>query len=291
MAKGSPDSNRVTTLSGEVHEAMTEEDAIRVAIEGGFNCVFADVKFTTPSAGSTSTGGSALSIKWTDSGDEPKLSTLVSYQLFLCAGGNEDSEYIQLSTLVAQGDFKKGNTASVQIPAGIGASVQNAYFLKMISVAAGGTVNNYSPRFSLSGMTGVFPATVQAGLKNIKGTQGPATQNNIQSTQQNNPAAGGAVPAAGAGAYGQAYTLQDGPTRYAPMPPHPGTKMTADKQSMLFPTSKIAGWAKTYLPTPVAQTTITQSQTFSTQSIENTALAAGNPTDRAMQKFLERWKD
>lgn len=170
--------------------------------------------------------------------------------------------------LVPNGNFKEGNSATVTIPASIGGSDKNAYFLKMISVATGGTVNNYSPRFTLSGMTGVFPPTVQAGLKTVKGTAGPDTENNIQSTQQNNPA--GAAPAAGDGAYGQAYTLQSGPTRYAPMPPMPVSKISANKQSRLHPTSSISGFAKTNLPIPVAKTTVTQSQTFATSSIENT---------------------
>ena len=53
----------------------------------------ADVEFTSPAAGVTLTGPT-LSIKWKDSGSSPAISDLVSYQLFLCAGGNEDSNYV-----------------------------------------------------------------------------------------------------------------------------------------------------------------------------------------------------
>lgn len=54
---------------------------------------FADVKFTTPAAGAT-LDGTTLSVEWTDSGTTPKLADLTSYQLFLCAGGNDDSSFV-----------------------------------------------------------------------------------------------------------------------------------------------------------------------------------------------------
>lgn len=59
--------------------------------------VFADVQFTTPKAAATLKAGGALTIEWKDSGDTPPLDTLLSYQLFLCAGGNTDGSYVQTS--------------------------------------------------------------------------------------------------------------------------------------------------------------------------------------------------
>ena len=53
----------------------------------------ADVDFTSPDAGQ-SISGLTLDIKWKDSGDEPKLSELATYQMFLCAGGNDATEYV-----------------------------------------------------------------------------------------------------------------------------------------------------------------------------------------------------
>lgn len=55
---------------------------------------FADVEFTSPSAGGTEKGGQILKIAWKESGDSPPISDLQNYQLFLCAGGNEASEYV-----------------------------------------------------------------------------------------------------------------------------------------------------------------------------------------------------
>lgn len=245
--------------------------------------VFGDVKFSSPAAGDTVTGPT-ISIAWDDSGTLPKISDLASYQLFLCAGGNDVTNYvnltpstqpppdtnswqIQLATLVTTGDFTLGNSATGTITAGLGASVNNAYFLKIISAATGGSVINFSDRFSISGMTGVFPAAVTDGLKTVSGTAGPPTQNNIQAVQAG-AGAGQATVVAG-GQYTVAYTLQTDPVRYAPMPPMAVSKISAKGQSRQWPTS-----AYTVYPAPVgtpnAITTNTMTLTFIASSMENT---------------------
>ena len=132
----------------------------------------------------------------------------------------------------------------------------------MISAATGGTVINYSSRFTLTGMTGTFPPNVEDGIKKVSGTDGPSTENNI-----NNNAGAGAGGAAGASV---PYTLQTGLTKYAPMQGKPGTKITAGKASPLYPSSSVVV-ANTFLPTPVQVTTITMSGTYApAESIENT---------------------
>ena len=134
-------------------------------------------------------------------------------------------------------------------------------FLKMISVAAGGgTVINYSKRFSLTGMVGTFPPTVLAGLTSVSNTDGPPSQNQIAG-QGNRPGADGSftVP----------YTLQTGPTRYAPMQPQPMTKIRANQATPLWPTSSVP-IAKTWLPPANGiETTMTQTNTFSVASRAN----------------------
>ncbi|KAJ9625381.1 Cell wall synthesis protein kre9 precursor [Knufia peltigerae] len=251
----------------------------------------ADVEVTSPAAGA-SLSGLELTVEWKDSGDTPKLADLASYQLFLCAGGNDADDYIQLATLVTTGDFAKGNSVTATLTAGVGGNVQNAYFLKFISAATGGTVVNFSNRFSLTSMTGTFPAAVTTGLKSVTGTKGPATQNNIQSAQ--NPAAGAggadAAPANGNSVYSVPYTLQTGTIRYAPMPPRAPTKITAKAASPQWPTSAYTVY-KSNVGTPNAVTTHTEVLTFSVSSREATVAAAAQPTDAALQKFLNRWKD
>lgn len=247
--------------------------------------IFADVKFITPEAGATIEAGSTLTIEWEESDESPPLDALLSYQLFLCAGGNEDGSYIPLKTLVPTGSFSDGNTASATVEVGLGESIENAYFLKIISAAQGGSVINYSPRFSFSGMTGTFPPDVTTGLETVDGTDGPATENNIESNQR------GAQNAAGAdGDYDVTYTMQTGVIRYAPMPGLPPTKITAQNPKPLYPTSAVQ-FAAEALPTPSQKTTMTQSVTYSVVSKENTVAAQEQPTDDAMQKFLNRWKD
>lgn len=57
---------------------------------------FADVEFTSPSAGAASVGGQLLQIAWKDSGTSPPISDLQSYQLFLCAGGNDAGSFVRV---------------------------------------------------------------------------------------------------------------------------------------------------------------------------------------------------
>jgi hypothetical protein len=168
----------------------------------------------------------------------------------------------------------------------------------MISVAtAGGTVTNYSNRFTLTGMTGTFSQTVTDGLTSVTGTAGPDTVNDVTG------AAGTAAVAEGV--WGTPYNLQTGLTKYAPMQPVPPTAITATNTSPLWPTSSVV-LASTYLPIPSVVTTLTQPQTFSVPSHANTvhftvalncadantlqAAPASEPTDD-MQRFLNRWKD
>ena len=141
-----------------------------------------------------------------------------------------------------------------------GLTLASISFLKMISVATvGGTVINYSPRFSLTGMTGIFPPAVTDGLAGVTGTDGPPTLNQVAG-QNNKPGADGP--------YAQPYTLQTGLTRYAPMQPVPPTKITANKATPLWPTSSVS-IAKTWLPRPSIVTTLTQNPTYSVTSREN----------------------
>ena len=56
--------------------------------------VLADVKFTSPAAGS-SISGPSISISWEESGTTPKIADLASYQLFLCAGGNDETNFVR----------------------------------------------------------------------------------------------------------------------------------------------------------------------------------------------------
>jgi len=58
--------------------------------------VTADVKFKSPKAGDTLTGGTTLEVEWEESNDKPLISDLTTYQLFLCAGGNDAASIVSL---------------------------------------------------------------------------------------------------------------------------------------------------------------------------------------------------
>lgn len=109
-------------------------------------------------------------------------------------------------------------------------------------------------------MTGSFPASIKTGLAGISGTSGPDTEDQTTSGDATDSAAGD---------YGVEYTMQTGLTRYAPMQPVPPTKITATNTKPLYPTSSVS-IATTILPIPKIQTTLTQSQTYSVSSMENT---------------------
>lgn len=242
--------------------------------------VYADVKFTAPAAGASVPGGTAFTVTWADTGDAPALADLSSYTLFLFSGSN--AAPAQLYQLSASTFAAAGKSVSVTVPVATGGLGTNAYFLGMLSVAtAGGTVWNYSDRFTLTGMTGTFDPTVDAAVKAVSGTSGPPTVNNVVSN-----AATGSV---GEGAWAIPYNLQTGLTKYAPMQPVPPTAITATNTSPLWPTSAVQ-FATTFLPVPSEVTTLTQSNTHSISSRANTAAAASSPTDD-MQRFLNRWKD
>lgn len=107
---------------------------------------------------------------------------------------------------MADGAYTDGDTVTVTVPLTVGADDTNAYFVKVLSAATGGSIINYSDRFTLSGMTGVFPASVIAGLKTVSGTSGPATVNEIQQVQ-NDPAASDTA-VGGAASFALPFTMQ-----------------------------------------------------------------------------------
>ncbi|KAK5127764.1 hypothetical protein LTR85_004880 [Meristemomyces frigidus] len=242
--------------------------------------------FSTPAAGASVPAGT-ISVAWTDSGS-PAISTLTTYTLTLIVGGNDDATQLPLTAIEAQGEFSTGNTASGTVTAGLAGSTANGFFLKMVSVSSdGGTITTYSDRFTMTGMTGTTPATYLDAVTALDGsTAGPALVDDVSTDSSATSAA------AGGDMFTIAYNLQTGLTKYAPMQPVPPTKITAKTFTPLFPTSAYT-IATTWMPQASILTTITESQTFSVSSMENTATAQANPTDDGsdMAKFLRRWKD
>lgn len=143
----------------------------------------------------------------------------------------------------------------------------------MISTAKeGGTVINYSSRFTITGMTGTTTATIQKAVTALGGsTAGPPTVNDVAAGGNNAaPAPAPAdTPSAGAGVWGIPYGQQTGLTKYAPMQGVPPTKITEKSPTPKYPTSAFT-IATAFLPKASIVTTLTELLTFSVNSHANT---------------------
>jgi len=140
----------------------------------------ADVEFTSPAAGANVPVGT-IEVQWEDSGDDPSLLDLTQYTLSLVVGGND--KMLPIATFESGGKFTDGNSATGTIPAGIAGSVKNGFFFKIESASVfGGTVVNYSPRFSIDGLTGSTLSEYRIAAEQLNGsTEGPGMGSNSTS--------------------------------------------------------------------------------------------------------------
>ncbi|KAF7594290.1 hypothetical protein BBP40_009690 [Aspergillus hancockii] len=239
----------------------------------------ADVEFTAPTGGTVIKSGDIVTAHWKDSGESPRISQLVQYDLYLSAGGDTlgSRELYQedVAVLIKDGVFARGNSVSFKIDPKVGGNKPNAYSLKMVASGPDAFVINYSDRFTLVDMTGAFSPHLE---NDIISPNAVDMQQELRKRQA-------------VGAYTIPYQLQTGPTRYAPMAKKPGSTIPANKSpTPQFPTSAY-DIATAYLSVPTVQTTVSATLTYSASSIENTASPAPHPHDEKMKRFLERWKD
>jgi hypothetical protein len=225
----------------------------------------AGITFSSPAAGATVPAGT-VTITWADDSTSPSISELSTYTLQLIVGGNDATTQLPLTTLANNGEFSSGNTISATISAGLAGNTKNGFFLKMTAVvSSGGTAVYYSDRFTMSGMTGTTATTYANAV--------PDSATSVPSSTVSTAAA-----ATGAAATGDLFTipyyLQTGLIKYAPMQPIPPTAITATSYSRLYPTSAYT-IATTAMALPSITLTVTQSQTFSVSSIENTVSRDG----------------
>ncbi|EPS38348.1 hypothetical protein H072_8054 [Dactylellina haptotyla CBS 200.50] len=240
--------------------------------------VLGEIVFTNPVAGKSFAGSSAVKVTWKDDGNDPVTTQAGLFTLDLCVGSN--AEIYPLVTLGTPGltFAAAANTQTVTIPATIG-GIGPYYFLRMTWTTTTGTVINYSDRFTMSGMTGVFTAAMTAANA-IGDTDRPEAVHPVEAQ---------AAPDPNGGQYAVPYNEQTGPVKYAPMQPRPGTQITAKNTKRLHPTSAYTVFTAKGGP-PKVQTTMTQPITYQLTTVINEAPAAPMPDD-AMQRFLNRWKD
>ncbi|GAB7334469.1 hypothetical protein MBLNU13_g06468t1 [Cladosporium sp. NU13] len=246
-------------------------------------CALAAPKITSPAAGaSLPVGGGSITVEWEDDGKAPKMSQLASFTLQLIVGGNTEanSKVILGGPTVTLGSATSTDFTGLAAP--IAGEYTDGFYFRVISVATqGGTVTTYSDRFTITGMTG----TVDPAIKSAVAAAGAAVPATVDATA-NNAAAAAGDPNANSGV---PYAEQTGLIRYAPMQGVPPTKITKKDTKPLYPTSSYK-IAVSFLPTPSATKTVTASQTFSADSMENTASPVPGPAGDA-QRFLNRWKD
>lgn len=144
-----------------------------------------------------------------------------------------------------------------------------SFFQVISTLTEGGVAYSYSPRFTLTGMTGTTEPNYASVVTKLDGADaGPAYEGPSDATATGTAAADGpfAVP----------YQSQTGLTKYAPMQSVPPTKITASSYTPLYPTSSYSV-AMTWLPPASILTTVTASQTFSVSSVENTVCSLAWP--------------
>jgi hypothetical protein len=76
--------------------------------------VAADIEFVSPKAGAKLTGGQSIVIEWKESGDSPAITDLTTYELWICAGGNEETTIVRADSLNAQSGLGCAQSINVE---------------------------------------------------------------------------------------------------------------------------------------------------------------------------------
>lgn len=74
----------------------------------------ADVEFTAPAFGSILEGGHVITAHWKESGELPKISQLLEYDIHLCAGGDTSDSYVSAFSTPACTRHDRHGHVSVQ---------------------------------------------------------------------------------------------------------------------------------------------------------------------------------
>jgi hypothetical protein len=123
---------------------------------------------TNPVATTTCIAGQPCTVAWQDDGKTPNLASIGPTQIFLSVGSAQ--QQTNLMEIGAPGvDVSKVNTVTFTPAATLGSN-GNFYFIRFQSVSLPDPANpafkflGFSAKFTLSGMTGTFNATVQSQI-------------------------------------------------------------------------------------------------------------------------------
>ncbi|RKP28468.1 cell wall synthesis KRE9KNH1 [Metschnikowia bicuspidata] len=235
-----------------------------------FVYALADVSISQPIAGVSFSGlGGTVSFKvsWIDdtdnSDDTLSLSKVSKYLIVLCSGSNSNIKPVKtLSDSVASSARSyDASLLSTDVPNG-------NYFVQVYAQFANGYTIHYTPRFSLTGMSGqTATLTFAASLLTVAGEDGPDAQLQVGGTPVSINSASFTVP----------YDLQTGRTKYAPMQIQPGTVVTHTMYSTRYYTSAYTPFTS-LSPSPNVYSTITPGWSYAVTSLFNSAAIAEYPT-------------
>lgn len=239
--------------------------------------VTADVTIYSPTKGKSfkASGGSVtVPLKWIDDSNYPPLSKVQYYTISLCYGPNSQIDcFYTIGKSLSPSDITvtkgtEGNLYSYDsiIPSTVAGNGQFYIQIYAVVKSQGDTIH-YSPRFTLSGMTGSITTY----------TYSDTTQPNAI-TEINTGQAAGAVPTIDSKSFSITYTLQTGISRFAPMQMQPGSKVTAKTWKRKFATSKVTYYS-TYRKSLDQLTTITPGRSYIVTSDVNYASPAPMPSD------------
>ncbi|KAL2376583.1 hypothetical protein RJZ90_007402 [Blastomyces dermatitidis] len=214
----------------------------------------AAIEFTAPVAGTILKAGDTLNVEWQQVGNSSEIPDAVRFDIFLCAGGNDEDSFRKTEILAKGTQYQRPSLLKLAETSPMHIYKSPDSFLQMVINNPDGLDLVHSARFTLSGMTGSLPARLLDGIQAISGTTDspPIHGNELRKRQAGLP-----------------YAEQTGLTRYAPMPTQPPTKISLRGAPPLFPPSSFQ-IATTFLPTPTIQMTIAVKATFKVSSIENT---------------------
>lgn len=229
--------------------------------------VAADFSLSSMDSTVAASSSTAIPIPFEDDGNSPKFSEISSTKVLLCTGSNSDINC--LTTIITFTPTASQTSVDVNLVPYLGLGSNGPYFFQFYSVAtAGGFTIHYSPRISLTGMTGTLKATDGGDTAppdsqvDVVGAGGDANSNDPNSLTM------GQV----------AYTAQTGRTRYAPMQMQPPTKVTHSlKATRRMPTSSVS-YFTAYQSKPYAVTTVTPSWSYTILQGPNWAPTQSQPT-------------
>ncbi|ETW77355.1 hypothetical protein HETIRDRAFT_147901 [Heterobasidion irregulare TC 32-1] len=130
---------------------------------------FATVFTTSPVASTSWAAGQPVTVSWQDDGSAPTLASFGAASVGIYAGSVQQQTLLQL--IVASVDVSTTSSVQFTPDATIGPN-GSEYFLRFTSLNLKDTTNSQYPaeaftaKFTMTGMTGTFNATVQAQIAN-----------------------------------------------------------------------------------------------------------------------------